>query len=167
MNIIPTMNTHIRKQVYELTPSDLRDSPIWEFCTDEENVGGQDEATVRPVSINPQGGFGPGACIVACNAIFADGSQVSGYVYAGNARDLGCVQPVIVLPDGQVNTWAGWLRFVDTKAFAAQAYSLLERSGASIFPIHFIPSVRVEGCDSVELRGFAGLDLNRQPVTFQ
>ena len=33
----------IRKQVYELTISDIEEFPVWEFASDEEGDDGQDE----------------------------------------------------------------------------------------------------------------------------
>ena len=37
------LDERIRRQVYRLTEQDLLDHPIWEFCSDEEGVDGQDE----------------------------------------------------------------------------------------------------------------------------
>ena len=38
-----------RKPIDKLTLKDLDAFPIWEFCTDEEDVEGQDETWVRPL----------------------------------------------------------------------------------------------------------------------
>src|SRR6266508_3068520 len=37
-----------RKQVYELTLEDLRETPVWQFALNEEGEPGQDEDTLRP-----------------------------------------------------------------------------------------------------------------------
>ena len=70
----------IRKQVYELTAQDFSDHPVWQFCSDEEEVEGQDEATVRPISKTELIDELPGAFVVAAEVRFADGSLGSGYI---------------------------------------------------------------------------------------
>jgi hypothetical protein len=44
-----TVTLKTRKAVDKLTLKDLDAYPIWEFCTDEEDVEGQDETWVRPL----------------------------------------------------------------------------------------------------------------------
>jgi hypothetical protein len=44
----PGGSTWLRKQVADLTPSDLREYPAWEFAIDEEGEAGQDEETIKP-----------------------------------------------------------------------------------------------------------------------
>jgi hypothetical protein len=50
-----THDNPIRKQVYELTHDDLAVHPAWEFCLDEEDRPGQDEATVQPIIVTDRG----------------------------------------------------------------------------------------------------------------
>src|SRR5215831_9399109 len=98
----------IRKQVYELTAKDFSDYPIWEFCSDEEGVDGQDEATVRPTDKTELTDELPGACVVAANVKFADGSLGAGYLYNCEGDDIGCVQPNLLTDAAQINFWLGW-----------------------------------------------------------
>jgi hypothetical protein len=95
--------SRIRKQVYELTTQDFLDHPIWEFCSDEEGVEGQDEATVRPTTKTKLTAELPGACVLAAKVGFADGSSGAGYLYNCEEDDIGCVQPNLLAGASQVN----------------------------------------------------------------
>jgi hypothetical protein len=99
----------IRKQVYELTAKDFSDYPIWEFCSDEEDVEGQDEATVRPTDKAELKDELPGSCVIAANVKFADDSLGIGYLYNYDDGDIGCVQPNLLTESEQINFWLGWL----------------------------------------------------------
>ncbi len=134
-----------RKQVYELTREDFRNCQIWEFCSSEEGINNQDEATVKPFVIKEVLDFSPGAFVVAADTTFADGSSGEGYLYSGSSEDYGCIQPNILLPDGQVNLWLGSLRFFpDWKAHIS---GLLERLQdiSHPFPCCFVTRANVNG----------------------
>jgi hypothetical protein len=65
----------LRKQVGDLTPSDLEQYPTWEFALDEGGEEGQDEETVRP---RPEVEFadpGEGLFIVRAEFAAADGTS--------------------------------------------------------------------------------------------
>ena len=96
----------IRKQVYELTAQDFLDHAIWEFCSDETGLEGQDEATVRPTNKTELTDELPGACVIAAKVGFADGSWGTGYLYNCRQDDIGCLQPNLLAGASQVNF--GW-----------------------------------------------------------
>jgi hypothetical protein len=138
---------HIRKQVYLLTADDLNDHPLWEFCPDEEDEEGQDEATVKPSTEMEVPGYSPGAYILASDVTFADGTSATGYVYSGGPDDgTGCTQPNVVTVAGQVSFWLGWLKFVkDPQQEIAKRCALLVKDSASIFPVRFSTRPHING----------------------
>jgi hypothetical protein len=164
MSAMKEPSQRIRKQVYLLSPQDLIDYPIWEFCSDEEGVDGQDEATVRPSEEKEVPGFSPGAYIVAADALFGDGTVACGYLYSGESHDLGCVQPNVVAGSFQVNFWLGWLRFVpNIEERIARNYELLGKMRDSVFPVSFQSRVNVNSAPlKIVVKGFMALDIDRQ-----
>jgi len=133
----------IRKQVYELTASDLREHPLWEFCLDEEAVPGQDEATVRPSQDSEVPGYSPGAYIVASDFVLADGSSAEGYIYSGEPEDFGCIQPNLILSEGQISFWRG---IVTPSADRLSAlYQRLGKTAELVFPIRYRTRVPING----------------------
>lgn len=156
----------IRRQVYLLSPEDLITHPIWEFCTDEEDFDGQDEATVRPSNVNCVNGFSPGSYIVAVDFLCNDGASVLGYMYSGKPDDIGCVQPTICTDSGQVNFWFGLLKYRgDSKQQIVDSYRRIGKDGQSIFPLQFRTQVDLAGSrQQGVLQGFSGLDDHRQLV---
>lgn len=138
--------SRIRKQVYELTAKDFSDYPIWEFCSDEEDVEGQDEATVRPTDKMELADELPGSCVVAANLRFADGSLGTGYLYNCDDNDMGCIQPNLLTAAGQINFWLGWLRFVRNAAERVQlGYGKIGKTKAAVFPLSFESTTNVNG----------------------
>jgi hypothetical protein len=94
----------VRKQVYELTPDDLRTFPVWEFKLDQEGEGSRDECTVQPYTAT--GPLDPADRMFIVRTIFAlaDGSRMQGYCtppLQDNAS-IGILQPIIVTDRGQV-----------------------------------------------------------------
>lgn len=161
---MPEPISSIRRQVYELSLKDLNDFPIWEFCSDEEDREGQDEATVRPCTETEVNGGLPGAHIVAADVTFGDGSSALGYLYTGDPQDSACVQPNLCLESSQVNFWMGWLRFIpDVDKRIAKSYELIGKERNLIFPITFNSRVKIDGAPlKVTVGGFMALDENRQ-----
>jgi hypothetical protein len=135
----------IRKQVFELTPKDLRDCAVWEFALDEEGVEGQDEATVRPVSTTGALDPAAGMFIVRASFLLADGTRMSGYLTPGVAGDrgLGTVQPVIVGETGQVGFWMGTIR--PQRSDLEKWYRELGKSAGQLFPLEFRSEVTLVG----------------------
>ncbi len=154
----------VRKRVYELSLQDFADHPIWEFCSDEEDVGGQDEATVRPAEMDDLSGQLPGACVVAADVTFADGSSGVGYLYNCDEGDIGCTQPNVFAGESQINFWLGWLRFVpNVSERVTENYRKIGKDRDAIFPLSFRSRADVNGGPlQVVLQGFmaAGMDLN-------
>jgi hypothetical protein len=133
----------IRRQVYELTRLDLQQHPLWEFCSDEEGMPGQDEATVKPSEDSEVPAYSPGAYIVAADFVLADGSSAEGYLYSGEPDDFACIQPNIILTDGQINFWFGIVPATNERLSAL--YQRLGKKPESVFPIHFETRVRING----------------------
>ncbi len=158
---------HIRKQVYELSAEDLKTHPIWEFCSDEEGIEGQDEATVKPSSDSELSGDFPGAHIVAADVTYADGSTELGYLYSCNPQDIGCSQPHVIAGSDQVNFWLGWLQFnKNPQEEIAANYRTLGKGSAAVFPISFKSRVNVSGAQpEITLNGFKALGLDKTIVT--
>jgi len=150
----------IRKQVYELTPEDLQRCPIWEYALDEEGEEGQDEATVRPVE--PNGLLDPehGSYIVRAILNLADGTRFTGYMNTPFQGDigLGTLQPVIVVPTGQIVFWWGMIQPSATDI--AESFKRLDKaSPRQIFPLKFTSDVgMVGGPVEGEISGFILLE---------
>jgi hypothetical protein len=135
----------IRKQIYELTPNDLEKFPVWEFCLDEEDEEGQDEATIRPYTDKPD----PAAGMFVVRALFslADGTKLQGYLTPPAPQDrddLGIIQPIITTENGQVNIWWGAMK--PSRDELEKYYVLLDNKEASeIFPLKFNSIIEIEG----------------------
>ena len=157
----------IRKQVYLLRASDLTDYPIWEFCSDEEDEEGQDEATVRPSKDTEILGYSPGAYVVAADAVCNDGSRYSAYLYSGKPDDIGCVQPNLVLPSGQVNVWFGSLKYSgDPQSYVTESLAKLDKLRDEVFPIKFTTRVDENGARvTLSVDGFKARDEEDRVVT--
>jgi hypothetical protein len=159
------LDERIRRQVYRLTEEDFVDHPIWEFCSDEEGVDGQDEATVKPSTDPEVPGYSPGAYIVAANVSFADGTQTTGYVYSSEPDDFGCLQPNLVLKSGQVNLWLGGLRGAADQDLA-QSYLTINKSSNQVFPLSVETRAKINGAAmNLMIEGFVGCDREGQLVT--
>jgi hypothetical protein len=133
----------IRKQVYELTRLDLQRHQLWEFCSDEEDVSGQDEATVRPSEDSEVPAYSPGAYIVAADFVLADGSSAEGYIYSGEPHDFACTQPNVILTDGQINFWLGTIPATNERL--STLYKRLGKKAESVFPVHYETRVPING----------------------
>ena len=135
----------IRKQVYDLRPSDLERVPIWEFALDEEGYPGQDEATVRPrpdlASADPTDGL----FVVSAEFVTSDGTKFAGYVTPSEEDNLGLIQPTITTESGQVNFWLG--AFPPEPGALQESYELLGMSAEQTFPLVFKAAVPTEGVD--------------------
>jgi hypothetical protein len=166
---MPDSAPRIRKQVYELTVQDFTENAIWEFCSDEEGVEGQDEATVRPTSKTELTDELPGTCVLAAKVGFADGSSGAGYLYNCEADDIGCVQPNLLAGASQVNFWLGWLRFVPNAAERVQlGYRKVGKTKDAVFPISFESSLTVKGrALKVVIPGFMARGLDGKTVVVE
>jgi hypothetical protein len=130
--------THIRRQVYELTPADLERFSVWEFALDEEGEQGQDEATVRPYETNGPVDPAVGMFIVRTLVTLADGTQLAGYLSPPVQGEIGLstLQPAVVVSGGQVSFWCGM--FNPPPEHIAKSYALLgKESPAQVFPLRF------------------------------
>jgi len=137
----------IRKQVYDLSLSDLRRFPVWEFALDEEGEEGQDEATVRPFPFQYVGVLDPswGMFVVYASFVLADGTSMWGYLTPSrDPTDLGTIQPIIVSPQGQVFFWCGTLE-PTSEGISASYGRLNKTSFKQVFPIQFASEVELVG----------------------
>jgi hypothetical protein len=148
----------IRKQVYDLSAQDFLEHPIWEFCSDEEDAEGQDEATVKPSEDLEVIGYSPGAYVVSARVIYNNVTEAAGYLYSGPPDDMGCVQPTILLHTGQVNLWTGRMQYtLDWEARVNRNMDLLGRD-EELFPIAFETKADVNGAHlQVVAKGFLAL----------
>jgi hypothetical protein len=155
------LTSALRKQVYDLTLSDLESCPVWEFASDEEGGPGQDEATVRPYEEAPPI-TGHGGLIVRAAFVLADGSRLCGYLSPKpeTLRTLGYLQPVMICDKGQVNVWNGIRQ--PSEADMARDLSKLGRCLDAVFPVQFRTDVEIIGGPIFgELPGFLFLDRKR------
>jgi len=133
-----------RKQVYELQVDDLEKHDVWEFALDEEGEPGQDEATVRPYKRSGKLNPDKGMFVVKAQFIIANGKKYTGYVTPplhGNSS-MGTIQPIIVLPNGQVSFWNGM--FVPSKDNILKKYNMLGvQNSNELFPLKFQSSVPI------------------------
>jgi hypothetical protein len=128
----------IRKQVYDLVPSDLDRFPVWEFALDEEGKENQDEATVRPREsidpVNPDDGM----FVVKASFTLANGKRFTGYVTPPVQGDdsIGTTQPIIVTEKGQVGFWCGVMK--PTEEIIRNHYGILGvTKPADVFPLKY------------------------------
>jgi len=136
----------IRKSVLELNEQDLRSYPIWEFCTDEEDVEGQDETTVRPSSLSELEHEEPGSYILAADFSLACGLEISGYVYSGRANDFGCTQPNAIFKDSQINFYLGSLEYLDDpEKLVSSKVVELGLTAPQLFPLAFTTRKNIKG----------------------
>jgi hypothetical protein len=139
------LGVRVRKQVYELTPDDLRKFPVWEFRLDVEGEAGGDESTVRPYMA--AGPLDPADRMFVVRAvfIFADNSRMHGYCtppLRGDAS-IGTLQPIIVTERGQVRFWCGTAA-PDSKRLA-HSYELIGKDARHVFPVRFESEVELVG----------------------
>jgi len=145
----------IRKQVYELSTSDLESFPVWEFALDEEGEDGQDEATVRPYEGSPPLDPSDGVFIVRARFDLADGTRLHGYLTPPGDGPSGVrtIQPIIVTTGGQVMFWFGAM--APSAASLEAAYDRLGRQQSAVFPVQYASEVElVTGPVRGELNGF-------------
>lgn len=145
----------IRKQVYELSTSDLESFPIWEFALDEEGEEGQDEATVRPYEGSPPLDPSNGMFVVRARFDLADGTRLQGYLTppADGSAGIGTVQPIVVTTQGQVMFWYGAI--APSAATLGAAYEKLGRRESAVFPVQYASEVQLAtGPVNGELDGF-------------
>lgn len=150
----------IRRQVYELTPTDLERFPVWEFALDEEGEEGQDEATVRPCEVSGPLDPADGMFIVRASLTLSDGTQLTGYLTppVQGEGGLSTLQPAVVVPNGQVSFWCGMV--VPPPEHISKSYSLLGKASPQhVFPLRFESDVAlVGGPVSGEVPGFVILE---------
>lgn len=142
---IKGLGMKLRKQCYDLLPRDLEQFPVWEFALDEEGEENQDEATVRPCTVDKPVDPTAGMLIVRAMFTFADGTLAYGYLTppVKGETSLGIVQPVIVTAHGQVMFWCGGTPPLPDQL--AANYRLLARDAGRVFPLAFESVVLVSG----------------------
>jgi hypothetical protein len=143
----------IRKQVGDLTPSDLEQYPTWEFAIDEEGEEGQDEETVRP---RPEVEFadpGEGLFIVRAEFAAADGTRFHGFVSPHEERHVAGAQPTIVMDKAHVPFWFGIVP--PTPARLDASYRALSKTPEALFPLRYRALVEHAGTElEGEINGF-------------
>ena len=133
----------IRKQVYELSLSDLKQFPVWKFALDEEGEEGQDEATVRPFECTGPLDPRDGMFVVRAEFSLADGAKMQGYLSPALQDELGFFQPTIITEKGQVGFWSGIMQ--PSQEAIASYYTSIGKSLEQVFPLAFTSKVDVNG----------------------
>jgi hypothetical protein len=127
--------TGIRKRVGDLTLDDLDASACWEFATDELDVDGQDEETVRPRPDWQVADPAHGLAIVSAHFSAKDGTRYRGYYYVSTDDGLASQQPTVVTGTGQVNFWLSM--FPPTQAVLDASFATLDTDSKRLFPLSF------------------------------
>ena len=150
----------VRKSVIEISRRDLDECPVWEFASDEEDIQGQDETTVRPFIVSGELDPSAGMLVVRTRFQLADGTEMTGYLTPRVPPDNGLdsLQPVIVTDDGQVLFWWGVI-----EPGPAELNDLYRRLGkasqSEVFPIRFASDVPIAGGPLLgEVPGFMVLE---------
>jgi len=129
------MTKRIRKQVQELSASDFEDFPCWEYASDEEDVDGQDECTIRPLSLERLR-TATDQVFVQAVFFFPNGRVRLGCVTLNAGRDPSGTQPVLFLSDELIMFYLGALK--PLKAEVRAAVASLKRVSATPFPVRFV-----------------------------
>jgi len=132
------MARRIRKQVHELRASDFENFPCWEYAGDEEDVDGQDECTVRPLSLE-EGRAATGQVFVQAVFVFPNGRARPGCVTLNAGRDPSGTQPVLFLGNDAVMFYHGALKPREPEVRAAVAS--LAGVCATPFPIRYATAI--------------------------
>lgn len=132
----------MRKQVYHLTLADFEQYPVWEFALDEEDIEGQDEATVRPCEMTEAD---PTAGIFVVKARFTlnDGTICYGYLtpQIPEFNSIGHIQPIIITQSGQIYFWHGVVKPKDTEII--EYYRKLGKNAEQVFPVKYSSDFKV------------------------
>jgi hypothetical protein len=132
-----------RKPIDELTESDIVAFPIWEFCSDEEDVDGQDETWVRPVDASVVE-LGLYSLSVAADFVTADGRSLVGIIGVTTADDIEIDSAGALMIAGQYLYVAP-----GDQPFALEARErvakALDADISRVFPIEFQLRVLIEG----------------------
>lgn len=155
-----TASSEMRRQVYNLSPTDLKVHPAWIFASDEVGVSGQDEATVRPYTQN-RVDPGDGLLVVRSKFKLADGTEFLGYVSPpsmdSTSWHIGYQQPVIVTMNGQVPLWFGICRHSMERVYGFLA--LMGKAANEVFPLSYRSDIpMLSGAIEGTLDGFCYLD---------
>ena len=143
----------IRKQVYDLTLEDITRYPVWQYVLDEEEIKGQDEATVRPVAL-PDLDLQRSSYMIRARFNLADGSRHIGLVTLSDLPDDGILkiegdidsnakrQPVIITSRGQVWFWFGSMK-PEHKEIVDAYRTLGKDTPNAVFPITYHSDVNL------------------------
>ena len=151
----------IRKQVYELSLSDITEFPVWEFAVDEEGEEGQDEATVKPLEFTAPLDPSDGMFVLQAEFLLEDGTKMQGYLSPALQNELGYIQPTVITENGQIGFWSGIMQ--PSQEVITSNYNSLGKSPEQIFPLAFKSKEGVLG-DPVEgiINGFSFYSQDRK-----
>jgi hypothetical protein len=148
------MGKQIRKQVYDLTLTDLAQYPVWDFALDEEDVEGQDEATLRPLTGLLAADDFPGT-VVRAKFTLADGTVLIGHMTVPGIGEnsIDDFHPSIVTETSQINFLFGYTE--PSTEDKDKIYSLLGKSAKLVFPIQLCSDVaQLKPPQSCKIPGF-------------
>ena len=145
------VNLHTRKPVVKLTSTDLRAFPVWEYASDEEGTGGQDETWVRPVdsSVIRKGEYSQ---IVATDFQTVSGKSLQGFMVVTTAE-----KPVDITPGAVIGKFGyanlPWLSRSDALKKNApwqvetreSLLASLRETENQVFPIQYYLRVHIHG----------------------
>jgi hypothetical protein len=132
------MAKRIRKQVHELCASDFEDFPCWEYVGDEEEVDGQDECTIRPLSLK-DGRAATGQIFVQAVFFFPNGRVRLGCATLNAGPDPSGTQPVLFLGNDSLMFYHGALK--PGQSAVRSAVASLKSVCAIPFPIRYVTAL--------------------------
>jgi hypothetical protein len=132
------MVKRIRKQVHKLSASDFEDFPCWEYADNEEGVDGQNECTIRPLSLK-EGRAATGQIFVQAAFFFPNGRARLGCVTLNAGRDLSGTQPVLFLATDSVMFYHGALK--PREPDVRSALAALKSVCTTPFPIRYVTAL--------------------------
>ena len=129
----------IRKSVSDLNLADFVQHPYWEYASDEEGIPGQDESTVRPISLS-RAVVETAQIFAQAAFVFPNGCMRAGVVTLNAGDDVAGHQPALFVPSGSFNFYYGALR--PSSSTVRRAIAQLRKISAPQFPISYASVAR-------------------------
>lgn len=134
----------VRKQLDQLKLDDLKEYPVWEFATDEEDEYDQEETTIRPWLGREQPNPREGIFAVLTEFTTASDRKFLGFSTPSDMNDFGYIQPTIITDSGKhVGFWQGMYK--PSTAELKRFYEDLSVDAKNLFPLRYKAVVEARG----------------------
>lgn len=134
-----TKGLKVRRPYAKLSLRDLETYPVWEFASDEEDIPGQDETTLRPC-LDATVRRGEGCYLLRATFTLADGTKARGFLTSvDDPARYRLMAPTVLIGKRQ-------LPLVLSRNEDAQAKcKLWKKTHTAIFPLHFSTEMTYDG----------------------